>query len=254
VAIPESGTVINDVISEAQKQKICVNIIPELFGGLSRQVSFIGDFPVIELHREPIPEVSLLVKRVLDLFFASLAVLITGPLMLVLAIAVKLDSPGPVLYCAPRVGKRGRIFTCFKFRTMSADADIQKERLRHLNERKGPFFKITHDPRVTRVGKWMRKYSLDELPQLLNVLRGEMSLVGPRPHPVDDCRNYDSTHLRRLDVSPGLTGLWQVTARQDPSFERSLALDLQYIDNWSFWLDLSILLRTIPEVVRASGT
>jgi lipopolysaccharide/colanic/teichoic acid biosynthesis glycosyltransferase len=137
---------------------------------------------------------------------------------------------------------------------MVADADLQKDKLRNENERNGPFFKMENDPRITRVGRWLRKYSFDELPQLWNVLRGDMSLVGPRPHPLDDYERYSIEHLRRLDVSPGLTGLWQVTARSDPSFEINMARDLEYIENWSLGLDLAILFKTIPAVLRAEGT
>jgi lipopolysaccharide/colanic/teichoic acid biosynthesis glycosyltransferase len=125
--------------------------------------------------------------------------------------------------------------------------------MRNDNERNGPFFKLADDPRVTTLGRWLRKLSLDEIPQLWNVLRGEMSLVGPRPHPVDDFERYDIEHLRRLDVKPGLTGLWQVTARRDPSFDTNMALDLEYIENWSLWLDLKIALKTFPAVLRAEG-
>jgi lipopolysaccharide/colanic/teichoic acid biosynthesis glycosyltransferase len=136
---------------------------------------------------------------------------------------------------------------------MVADADAQKENLRCRNERAGPFFKIEDDPRVTRVGRFLRKYSLDELPQLWNVIRGDMSLVGPRPHPLDDYERYDLEHLRRLDVKPGITGLWQVTARQDPSFEKNISLDIAYIENWSLWLDGKILLKTLPAALSGSG-
>ena len=137
---------------------------------------------------------------------------------------------------------------------MVANADALKDELRHLNERQGPFFKIGNDPRLTRVGRFLRKYSLDELPQLWNVLKGEMSLVGPRPHPVDDYEQYTLEHLRRLDVTPGITGLWQVSARHDPSFEKNMALDLEYIESWGPWLDLKILLRTVPAVFKGSGS
>jgi lipopolysaccharide/colanic/teichoic acid biosynthesis glycosyltransferase len=137
---------------------------------------------------------------------------------------------------------------------MVVRADEQKDELRNANERNGPFFKLANDPRVTPLGRWLRKLSLDEIPQLWNVLRGDMSLVGPRPHPVDDFERYDVEHLRRLDVKPGLTGLWQVTARRDPSFDTNMALDLEYIENWSLWLDLKITLRTVPAVLRAEGT
>jgi lipopolysaccharide/colanic/teichoic acid biosynthesis glycosyltransferase len=136
---------------------------------------------------------------------------------------------------------------------MVVGADEQKDELRNGNERNGPFFKLADDPRVTPLGRWLRKLSLDEIPQLWNVLRGEMSLVGPRPHPVDDFERYDIEHLRRLDVKPGLTGLWQVTARRDPSFDTNMALDLEYIENWSLWLDLKIALKTFPAVLRAEG-
>jgi lipopolysaccharide/colanic/teichoic acid biosynthesis glycosyltransferase len=136
---------------------------------------------------------------------------------------------------------------------MIAEADAQKDTLRKTNERNGPFFKMENDPRITRCGRWLRKFSIDELPQLLNVLRGEMSLVGPRPHPVDDFERYTLEHLRRLDVKPGVTGLWQVTARRDPSFDTNMVLDLEYIENWSSWLDFNILLRTIPAVLEGGG-
>jgi lipopolysaccharide/colanic/teichoic acid biosynthesis glycosyltransferase len=133
------------------------------------------------------------------------------------------------------------------------DADKSKERLRGLNQRDGAFFKITHDPRITRVGCFLRRYSLDELPQLANVLTGEMSLVGPRPHPLDDFKRYDLQDFRRLDMTPGITGLWQVTARRDPSFQRNMALDLEYIEHWSLAMDLRILWRTLSAVLSGSG-
>jgi lipopolysaccharide/colanic/teichoic acid biosynthesis glycosyltransferase len=133
---------------------------------------------------------------------------------------------------------------------MVADADALKDNLRHMNERTGPFFKISNDPRVTRLGQLLRRTSLDELPQFFNVLLGDMSLVGPRPHPLDDFNKYSLRDLRRLDVTPGITGLWQVTCRRDPSFERNLLLDINYIENWSLWLDLKIMLRTIPALLN----
>jgi len=175
------------------------------------------------------------------------------PLLITIAAFIKLDSPGPVLYCAPRAGRKGRLFRCFKFRTMLKNADCLKVNLRRNNERAGPFFKMSGDPRITRFGRWLRRYSLDELPQLWNVLRGEMSLVGPRPHPVDDVAGYDIQHLGRLDVTPGITGLWQVTARRDPSFDRGMELDREYIRTWSLGLDARILLKTLGAVVQGSG-
>jgi lipopolysaccharide/colanic/teichoic acid biosynthesis glycosyltransferase len=176
-----------------------------------------------------------------------------SPILLLAGLTIKLDSKGPILYRAPRVGKKGRRFLCYKFRTMIPNADEVKSELRSQNERKGPFFKISNDPRMTRVGGFLRKYSLDELPQLWNVLKGDMSLVGPRPHPVDDFQCYSLEHFRRLDVTPGITCLWQLDARHDPSFEKALALDAQYIDHWSYLLDFKILLRTVPAVLKGSG-
>jgi lipopolysaccharide/colanic/teichoic acid biosynthesis glycosyltransferase len=136
---------------------------------------------------------------------------------------------------------------------MTVQADQQKDKMRENNERRGPFFKMQSDPRVTKSGRWLRKYSVDELPQLLNVLLGDMSLVGPRPHPVDDFERYSFEDLRRLEVKPGVTGLWQTEARLDPAFETSMALDLQYIENWNLWLDVRILFKTLPAVIRGQG-
>jgi lipopolysaccharide/colanic/teichoic acid biosynthesis glycosyltransferase len=170
-----------------------------------------------------------------------------------IAVLIKLDSPGPVLYRAPRAGRKGNLFRCYKFRTMVHNADELKDALKQDNQRSGPFFKIADDPRITRLGRFLRRYSLDELPQLWNVLKGDMSLVGPRPHPVDDYVAYDIEHLARLDMMPGITGLWQVTARRDPSFRRGMELDREYIRTWSLGLDARILLKTVWAVVRGSG-
>jgi lipopolysaccharide/colanic/teichoic acid biosynthesis glycosyltransferase len=197
--------------------------------------------------------VGMCLKRMTDVFVSSLALLLLWPLMAVIAIAVKLESPGPVIYRSRRVGKHGREFDCYKFRTMVAGSDALKESLGRLNERRGPFFKIADDPRVTRFGRFLRKYSLDELPQLCNVLKGDMSLVGPRPHPVEDCAQYSSEDRRRLGVTPGVTGLWQVLARANPSFEICMMLDLAYIEKWSLLLDCRILLKTIPAVLAGEG-
>jgi lipopolysaccharide/colanic/teichoic acid biosynthesis glycosyltransferase len=171
-----------------------------------------------------------------------------------IALWVKIDSPGPIFYVSERIGKKGRVFRCFKFRTMVINAERLKDSLADQNERKGILFKMKNDPRITRAGGILRKYSLDELPQLLNVLRGEMSLVGPRPPIASEVKQYELEHLRRLEVSPGLTGLWQVRARQDPSFERYVALDLAYVENWSPWLDMKILIRTAEVVMRGTGS
>jgi exopolysaccharide biosynthesis polyprenyl glycosylphosphotransferase len=240
---------------EARRTNLSVKVVPDLYDGLGwcAPVSQIGHFPLIELHHQPISPLGLVFKRMFDVALSGLALLVLSPLLFVISIAIHLDSPGPVLYRSRRVGKKGHPFNCFKFRTMVDKADDLKAALRVKNERHGPFFKIREDPRVTRLGRLLRKYSLDELPQLWNVFRGDMSLVGPRPHPVDDYEQYTLEHLRRLEVKPGITGLWQITARQDPSFETSMALDLEYIESWKFWMDIRILLQTLPAVAAGQG-
>jgi len=194
------------------------------------------------------------VKRIIDVALSGIALLFLWPLLLVIAVAVKLESPGPIIYRSLRAGKNGRRFVCYKFRTMVDGADELKDALRRFNERRDPFFKIADDPRVTRLGRFLRKYSLDELPQFWNVLKGDMSLVGPRPHPVDDCARYRPADHRRLEVKPGITGLWQVIARADPSFETCMKLDLEYMKRWSLSLDCKILLRTVPAVLAGEGS
>ncbi len=255
VTIPSERDVVKSVAAEGRRQRLNVKVIPELYDGLgwNAAIQHIGEFPVMELHWEPIPTLGLFAKRLVDIVISAASLIVLSPLLFVLGIAIKLDSHGPVFYRSKRIGRKGAPFTCYKFRTMVSNAEEMKEQLRPMNERNGPFFKIENDPRITRIGRWLRKYSLDEFPQLWNVLRGEMSLVGPRPHPLDDYERYTLEHLRRLDVRPGITGLWQVTARRDPSFDTNMALDLEYIEKWSPWLDAKILLKTVPEVLRAAG-
>jgi exopolysaccharide biosynthesis polyprenyl glycosylphosphotransferase len=255
ITVPTDRELVKQTVVQARELGLGLKLLPDLYDGFGWKVPLhtMGGFPVMDLLWQPIPAVGLMTKRFLDLVLAGAALLVTAPVVAVVAILIKLDSSGPVFYASKRVGLKGRKFNCYKFRTMIEDADRQKQKLRGSNERNGPFFKLTNDPRVTRIGRWLRRSSLDELPQLINVLRGEMSLVGPRPHPVDDYELYSIEHLRRLDVSPGLTGLWQVTARKDPSFETNMTLDLEYIENWSLGLDLKILLKTIPAVLRAEG-
>ncbi len=211
-----------------------------------------GTFPSVVDPNLP-PAWSLAVKRLMDIVLGSAAILVAVPLMCAVAVVIRFDSPGPVLYRSARVGRKGSVFTCYKFRTMQADADATKEELRSRNERDGAFFKIAGDPRITRCGRWLRRYSLDELPQFWNVLQGDMSLVGPRPHPVDDVARYGVRDFQRLGFTPAMTGLWQITARSDPSFKRCVALDVEYIKRWSLLLDFWILARTLPAVLRGSG-
>jgi exopolysaccharide biosynthesis polyprenyl glycosylphosphotransferase len=242
-------------IREARANQIDVKLVPDFFGCDAAPVVLqkYGDVPVLTLSEEQIPNFRLLVKRAIDAVLSVVALLLTSPLLAVIACAIKFDSAGPALYRAPRLGVKGRKFLCFKFRTMIANADAHKQQLRSCNQRSGPFFKMADDPRVTRLGRLLRRYSLDELPQLWNVLRGDMSLVGPRPHPVDDFERYSLEDLQRLDVLPGLTGLWQVTARSDPSFELSMALDREYIGRWTLAMDFLILFKTIAVVLRGQG-
>jgi lipopolysaccharide/colanic/teichoic acid biosynthesis glycosyltransferase len=200
-----------------------------------------------------LPFLGRFLKRIVDVLLSCAALLFLWPLLLAIALLVKVESSGPVLYCSLRAGEKGQQFVCYKFRTMIDGADEVKSLLRSFNERQDPFFKIAGDPRVTRLGRVLRRYSLDELPQFWNVLKGDMSLVGPRPHPLDDCARYRPEDYRRLQVKPGITGLWQVIARKNPSFETCMALDLAYIKNWGLWLDFEILLRTVPAVLSGNG-
>jgi exopolysaccharide biosynthesis polyprenyl glycosylphosphotransferase len=253
---PQQPDLARRVIREARRNQIDVKVVPDLFGFEPDDplvFEKFGNIPVLTLREERMPAFTLFLKRAVDTLTAAVILVVTAPLLAIIALVIKLESPGTVLYQAQRVGLKGRRFRCHKFRTMDAGADKLKEHLRASNERQGPFFKIVDDPRITRAGRFLRRYSLDELPQLWNVVRGEMSLVGPRPHPLDDFERYDLGDLQRLDVPPGLTGLWQVTARRDPSFERGLALDLEYIRSWTLWRDFQILYKTVSVVLHGSG-
>jgi len=255
LAAPRDRSFTQQVVREATRLRLDVKIVPELFGYqlAEQELERVGDLPVICLHAERLPAGALFLKRLVDVVGAGFALLILASLLAVIALLIKLDSRGPVFYCAPRAGRKGRLFRCYKFRTMVSNADVLKERLRENNERSGPIFKIAADPRITRLGRFLRRYSLDELPQLWNVLKGDMSLVGPRPHPADDYAAYEIEHLARLDVTPGITGLWQVTARRDASFQRGMELDREYIRTWSLGSDARILAKTVLAVVRGSG-
>lgn len=192
-------------------------------------------------------------KRVLDITVASIAIVLTAPIMLITAILIKLESPGPVIFKQVRVGKDGEHFYCYKFRSMYVDAEQRLRELQAQNEADGPVFKMKRDPRVTRVGRVIRKLSIDELPQLFNVLQGDMSLVGPRPALPSEVAKYTYEQLGRLHAIPGITGLQQVSGRSDLDFKRWVELDLQYIAEQSIWKDFEILLRTIPAVLLGRG-
>ena len=196
----------------------------------------------------------LIVKRMVDFTVALVTLIAVFPVMLLTAFLIKLTSPGPIFFVQKRVGHNKREFTIYKYRTMIVDAEKEMAGLQHLNEVSGPVFKIKHDPRITPIGRFLRKTSIDELPQLFNVLKGDMSLVGPRPLPVRDWQGFNEDwHRRRFSVRPGITCLWQVNGRTSIAFEQWMELDMQYIDRWSLWLDLKILAKTIPAVLRGSG-
>ncbi|HVJ04856.1 MAG TPA: sugar transferase [Candidatus Saccharimonadales bacterium] len=195
----------------------------------------------------------LFAKRSFDILFSLLALVLISPALLLIAILVKLDSTGPILYVSERIGRNGKQFRFFKFRTMVKDADSLRGALQHLNERRGSLFKMSNDPRVTRLGKLLRRYSLDELPQFFSVLSGDMSVIGPRPCLTSEYAHYTKEQRRRADVVPGITGLWQVQARTDPSAETYFAMDTFYAENWSLWLDFKILLKTVGVVFSGTG-
>ena len=248
--------IVQNVLEEARTQGVDLRMVPDMYDGLlwNSPIEYIGQFPTIPLHRGYVPEIGLLFKRVLDIALSALALLVLSPILLAIAIAVKLDSRGPVFYSSERIGKKGRVFRCTKFRTMVRDAEKRRGEVMHMNERDGVLFKISNDPRITKLGRFLRKYSLDELPQFFNVLRGDMSIVGPRPPSASEVREYKLNHLRRLDVTPGITGLWQVQARQDPAFDQYISLDVAYIENWSIWLDMKIIIRTVAVVFAGTGS
>ena len=248
-------SVVQDVLEQARTHRMDMRMIPDMYDGLSfhSSIEYIGHFPTIPLHCGEVPEIGLFLKRSLDIVFSSMVLILMSPLLLAIAIAIKLDSPGPAIYASERVGKKGRVFRCYKFRTMVSDAEKKRAELAHMNERDGMLFKITDDPRITKLGRFLRKHSLDEFPQFFNVLRGDMSVVGPRPLPAGDVRDSKLAYLRVLAVTPGVTGLWQVQGRQDPSSDSYISLNVIYIENWSVWLDIQIILRTIGVVFTGTG-
>ena len=228
-----------------------VDLVRTLFARMSP--SDLDGTPMLTIYATPRQPVALLIKRSLDLLGAGSALVVLAPVFGVTAALIKATSSGPVFFRQTRVGLNGRTFTLFKFRSMYRDAEERKAALADRNEMSGPVFKIKHDPRITPVGKWIRRFSIDELPQLWNVLRGDMSLVGPRPPIPEEVRKYERWQRRRLSMKPGITCLWQVSGRNGIDFEDWMKLDLAYIDTWSLRLDAIILLRTVPVVLTARG-
>ncbi|HET9494767.1 MAG TPA: sugar transferase [Chloroflexia bacterium] len=256
VALPATHhSQILSVMDSCRQYGVEFKLVPDLFEMRFNEVSIdaLNGVPLIGVKDVALRGFNFFIKRVLDVVLALLALLLAAIPMIVISAIIKLTSPGPVLFRQPRVGKDRKVFVCYKFRTMYEDAEERKRELWHLNEANGPMFKIKNDPRRTPVGRVLRKTSLDELPQLFNILKGEMSWVGPRPATVDETAQYDEWHMKRLEVLPGLTGLWQVSGRSDLPFDEMVKLDLYYAENWSLLFDLAIIVRTIPVVLKSEG-
>lgn len=247
-----------DLASRCNKMGVECSIIPRLFEVITNEISVteIGGIPLIKLREKRIGGYKLVLKTIEDYALSVIILLLTWPILLVTAAAIKLDSPGPVFFKHRRVGKNGKYFNCIKFRSMVDGAHTMQAELVENdggNEHGWLCWKKPSDPRITRVGKWIRKFSIDELPQIFNVLAGQMSLVGPRPHIKEEVENYKEWHRQRLNVKPGITGLWQVSGRSDLPFDEMIKLDLFYIEQWSLWMDIKILLRTVSAVLSSNG-
>ena len=246
---------IAEAVRLAQELGIVVRLFPDqasanLLGRLHIE-RFEGDY-VVTLFREQML-MQLLGKRVMDILVSLLALVLLSPLLVAVALGIKLTSPGPIFFAQERVGMNKRRFKLYKFRSMFVDAEKRRRELEHLNEMDGPVFKIKNDPRVTRIGQFIRKTSIDELPQLVNVLRGQMSLVGPRPPLLAEVDRYEWLYRRRLSIKPGITCFWQISGRNEVSFKQWMEMDRDYIDNWSLWLDIKILAQTVPAVLFRRG-
>ncbi|MBU0983054.1 MAG: sugar transferase, partial [candidate division Zixibacteria bacterium] len=252
---PDDLTKSREIFNTAEKMGVSVFVMPNLYyPRLSRiRPSYINEMPTLLYRSDPENQLSLFIKKIVDRVGALVGLVLAAPIILLTALTIKLDSRGPVLFKQTRTGLNGRPFTLYKFRTMCTDAEQKKSHLTDRNEMSGPVFKIKNDPRITRIGQLLRKYSIDELPQFLNVLKGDMSLVGPRPPLPQEVSRFEPWQHRKLAVRPGLTCLWQVNGRNAVDFEQWMRLDLEYIDNWSLWLDIKILFKTIPAVLKGSG-
>lgn len=248
-------------------QRVEFRFAPSLFNVLPQKTSVeqIGVLPMVRLFREPLSDAERFLKRVSDIIISAIALILLAPVWLIISLLIKSDSRGPILFRQERVGMDGRIFLCYKFRTMRSGAsdEVHREAYRkniegadeaNAGDEQTPVFgKVRDDPRITKAGRWLRRSSLDELPQLLNVLTGDMSIVGPRPPIPYEVEEYDIRHRKRLDMKPGITGLWQVSGRSRLTFEEMVRIDLYYIENWSLWLDLKIILLTLPAMLRGDG-
>jgi exopolysaccharide biosynthesis polyprenyl glycosylphosphotransferase len=256
IALPsESHAAILRIVDHCRHNNVRFRLVPDLYQMRLSQVDVehVYGIPLIGMRELSIRGWNLIMKRMLDMTLSALSLVVTSVPMLIIAMLIKLDSPGPVLFRQVRVGKGGKHFVMYKFRSMHVGAEDQENDLIVHTITGGPTIKLTNDPRRTRVGTLLRRSSLDELPQLWNVLRGEMSMVGPRPPTPREVEGYEEWHHQRLEVSPGLTGIWQVSGRSTLTFDEQVVLDVYYIENWSLGLDLGILLRTIPAVISGGG-
>jgi len=245
-----------DLLRLCREHGVIVRVLTDFFDAFPPEASLdvVGAARVVTFSSIPIDTMRLAVKRLIDITGSGLLIILFSPVMLAAFVLVKLDSEGAAIFAQERIGLNKRRFRIYKFRTMVANAEKLQAELESSNEAQGPVFKIRHDPRITRIGKLLRKTSIDELPQLFNVLKGDMSLVGPRPLPLRDYSGFSQDwQRRRFSVRPGITCLWQVSGRSSITFDQWMLLDMQYIDQWSLWLDMKILARTIPAVVRGSG-
>jgi exopolysaccharide biosynthesis polyprenyl glycosylphosphotransferase len=247
--------VVARMIAELRVADVDVHISSGLFEVLTSRVvvTELAGVPLITVKGISLSRANVLTKRLFDLVIALVVLIVGLPVWLVIAAAIKLGSPGPILYAQTRIGRGGERFGMIKFRSMYSDAEQRLAEVVSANEAKGAMFKMKDDPRVTPVGRWLRKFSLDEFPQILNVIKGEMSLVGPRPPLPREIGAYSAQDWRRLEVVPGMTGLWQVSGRSSLSFDEMVRLDIFYIENWSVGLDITLLFRTIPAVLFARG-
>lgn len=248
---------IREVLGQCEEQGIKVRFITDTLFDLPNaksRIEYLDHTPILTLYMGPHDGFLLRIKRIMDITISALALILLAPLFVMIGILIRLESRGPIFFVQERVGYNKRRFKVYKFRTMVKDAEKMQEEMEHLNEASGPVFKIKDDPRVTKIGKILRKTSVDELPQLFNVLKGDMSLVGPRPLPIRDYKLFEKNwQKRRFSIRPGLTCLWQIHGRNELSFEKWIELDMEYIDNWSLLLDLKILVKTIPVVFKGIG-
>lgn len=244
-----------DFLNECQLMGITVSMLLDIPDDYKSQVAMVGKIPVLKFHTVSLNESQLYMKRMLDIVGSMLGMVIFGIAFIIMGPLIKLESPGPIIFKQDRVGKNGRVFKVWKFRSMGVDAEAKKAALMANNEMSGHMFKLTDDPRVTRIGNFIRKTSIDELPQFYNVLRGDMSLVGTRPPTVNEVKEYERYQRKRIAITPGITGQWQVSGRSDiEDFEEVLRLDSEYIENWSFWSDIRILFKTIYVVLVGRGS